>query len=771
MTAKVKSRVKLPSRSRNRSRSNGLRPPKQTAAPQISSHAADVVSLSKGLLSPAMKPADMLALQATIGNAAVNRMVGSHKTSGLPYARMGSTGRSKVPTVQATTSMNHDNGNGLIQRAPAGDALVIEKTHLRKSNKAGTAPRKLPSIFNQVGKAIKKNSVIELLEVEVKAGKNVTWQKAKHPDTDKIGFVRMSKVLATGKEPPSEIETPAGSTGVEKVAKLTKTLTGIVNGGSKIGTSVGTMLSASSKTEKDLAQVMLTKPEFANKWFLFGEKAGEDEAEALVESDLYNIEDVINKEWQTGFKAGGLATGAVGEVGGAIGGFLGMIQGLKKYHKSKGKVSDTVDMAVSQTTGSAGLVGGGLGALSKISGFVGAVTKSDTVKSISTSLQGTLGFFGSGLKTVKGAIETVVKVVKALKSGFASKGKSAWAKIKDFVEATADIAGSALGTVKSAIMTVVGVLKLLKSLPLFSSILGIVGSVIDLVTGALNLIKTIYDSVKLVVKLVKEFKLVKELKKDHYAETEARLPEILLDLEKAVLPPGKSVSEKDLEKNEEGIPTVKQQETTLAKYRQSDEGKQTEDYYADKVETHLVDQGLINTVKKRIKKAFWTIPGLIMDAFVSVVSIGGGLVSIGADIAAVASAPTGVGTAVAVATKTIASTVTTVLTGSAKLIKTAFGIGRIGVRKIKQYARDKGLANTNQDKTTAKKVERRKNTVKSLMMSVYDLEPAFFDFEKDAKRAQLRMEATGVDTVELYEKNGDPKEQAKMLMKALDNTG
>ena len=91
----------------------------------------------------------------------------------------------------------------------------------------------------------------------------------------------------------------------------------------------------------------------------------------------------------------------------------------------------------------------------------------------------------------------------------------------------------------------------------------------------------------------------------------------------------------------------------------------------------------------------------------------------------------------------------------------------MGVRKIKQFARDKGWAHTNQEKTTEKKMEKRKKTVLALMMGLDNLVPSSYDFEKGAKRAQLRIEATGVDPTELYAKNGEPVEQAKMLMKAL----
>lgn len=48
MPAKMRSRVKVRYNSRNRSGIDGVRPPKRTPIPQISSQAAEVVSQSKG---------------------------------------------------------------------------------------------------------------------------------------------------------------------------------------------------------------------------------------------------------------------------------------------------------------------------------------------------------------------------------------------------------------------------------------------------------------------------------------------------------------------------------------------------------------------------------------------------------------------------------------------------------------------------------------------------------------------------------------------------
>jgi len=120
-----------------------------------------------------------------------------------------------------------------------------------------------------------------------------------------------------------------------------------------------------------------------------------------------------------------------------------------------------------------------------------------------------------------------------------------------------------------------------------------------------------------------------------------------------------------------------------------------------------------------------------------------------------------------VATKTIASTVTSVLSGSLKGGKAIYKIGRVGLRKIKQFARVKGWAGTHQEKTSKKKLARNKETTKGLLMEVATLNPSAPDFETKATRTQLRLKATGVDLMALYEQNGEMGKQAKMIMEAL----
>ena len=66
------------------------------------------------------------------------------------------------------------------------------------------------------------------------------------------------------------------------------------------------------------------------------------------------------------------------------------------------------------------------------------------------------------------------------------------------------------------------------------------GSVVNLVTGALSLFNSINETVKLILKIKKDKKIVEELKKDDYAKTEADLTEKLLTMEKASQPAGKS---------------------------------------------------------------------------------------------------------------------------------------------------------------------------------------------------------------------------------------
>ena len=773
MSAKVKSPGKSRSKANNRPRKNGNKPHQALQKPAPSSQAAAAVAVSQtdDRSSPVLRPADVLALQATMGNAAVQRMLKAQRKRGQAVESVKSAPAQKnrpistLDAIQTAPATGRTNGSNLIQRAPMGKALVIKKTHLRKPNTAGTAPKKLPAIFNQVGKAISKGKTIELLTTKVMDGpKNVKWQKAIHPDSNKVGFVRMSKVLAKSTPTPATIGASEKATSVEQAGKLTAILSDIVNDGTEVGESIGDMLSARGKTEGDLAEVMLTKPEFANKWFLFSESGNENQAKELVKKDLAGIKDILGEKGQLGFKIGGLTGGLIGDTLGAFGGLLGMIEGCKKY-KSSTALGDKIDAALTTGGGLAAITTGVLGGLGKISGFVGDVAKNETVGTVFGTIKEAFGFLGSGVDTVKGTVETVVLVIKKIGEGLRQKGKSAGSKIKAFLEAAGEIASSALGTVKSGIETVAGVLKTIKSLPLVSSILGIVGSVIDLVTGTLDMVKSVYETVKLVIKIKKEKKLEEGLKNPEYESTDGALKTKLERMEQEAQPSGSTVTVKT---DKSGIPTIRQEETTLAKYLMYSGTKSTAGQkHAKDVQTHLKDRGLVGTVRKRINRAYSRLPELIVDGVAAGISIAGGLVSIGADIAAVASAPTGVGTAAALATKTIASTVTSVLSGSLKLGKALFKIARVGARKIKQFARDKGWAGANKDKTSGIKLARRKETIKALLLEVASLDPNDARFEDNAQRTQLRLKATGVDLMELFEQNGEPAEQAKMIMEAL----
>jgi len=717
MPTKVKSHAKSPNKAANRAKKSVNLPLQCAQKKPMSSQAAAAVAVNQARVGYTLnlRPTDVLALQTTMGNAAVQRLVKAQRARGQQSGGTMSPSGATIGTIQTTTVTGRTNTPGLIQRAPAGKALVVKKTHLRKPNRAGTALRKGPAIFNYVGRTIAKNKPIELLSATVKAGpNNIKWQKATHPDDPAVvGFVRMSKVLAkgpTGASGPATIAAPEKASDLEQAGKLSTILNDIINDGTGIGSSIGEMLSAKGKTEGDLAEVMLSKPEFRNRWCL-----------------------------------------------------LGMIDGIKKY-KGSADLGEKVEAVLGTGGGLASIASGVTGALGKITGFVGDVVKHEGVKTAFGSIKEFFGFIGSGIDMVKGGVETVVKIVKAIGGGLKNKGKSAASRIRAFLETAGDIAGSALGTVKSAIEMVAGFLKMIKSVPLVSSILGIVGSVIDLVTGTLDLIKSVYDTVKLVLQIRKEKKLKDEMTKGEYETAKGVLGAKLVRMEQEAQPSGGTPA---LEKDKEGNITVKQQETTLAKYLLHTGKTPPVEKDAKDVQKHLMDQRLVSVVHKRIKRAYSRLPELIVDGTAAAISIIGGLVSIGADIAAVASAPTGIGTAAAVATKTIASTVTSVLSGSLKVGKAIYKIGRVGLRKIKQFARNKGWAGTNQEKTSKKKLARNKETTKGLLMEVATLDPSAPEFQTKATRTQLRLKATGVDMMALYEQNGEMGEQAKMIMEAL----
>ncbi len=757
MPTRSRRRIKTTKTARNRVQTRKARQPKK-GSNQVASEQAQTttaIKLGKGARVANLKPSDVLALQATMGNSAVQRLVMGKNGITKPSAN----GNGGNPSPTSATG-------AIIQRAPAGGAIVVEKTHLRKPNKSGTGPRKGPALFNYLGKAVQANTRIELLGTKVSdKASNVTWQKARHPKTGKIGFVRMNKVLAPSMGAASTISGPKAPGTVDQVGKVAATIKNIIGDGSKIGISIGSMLSAKKKSEKDLAGVMLTKPEFRDRWFQFSEKGHKDQAEALVKKDLGGIKDVLGEGGQLGFKIGDLSTGIAGEALGAFGGLIGMIKGFKKYRGKEASLGDKIEGAIGAYTGISAMVKSGTGALSKVSGFVGGVVEDKAAKTLLGMGKEFFGFLGSGIDTLKGTVETSVKFIKMIAGAVKQKGKSAGSRIKTFLEAAMGVAGSALGTIKSGIATAAGFLKTLSALPLVSSIMGIVGSVIDLVTGALDLVKSIYETIKLVVKIKKEKEIEDQLKKGDFEKTEGELRPKLERMEHEAQPSG-GTPKRAVDK--EGRPTVKQQETTLAKYL-AHTGPRSAGVKQDAqdIQTHLMEQSLAAAVRKRIRRAYSRLPELIVDGIAASISIIGGLLSVGADIAAVATAPTGIGTAAAVATKTIASTVTSVLTASMKVGKAIYKIGRIGVRKLKQYARNKGWFGTNQEKTSEKKLARNKEATKALMLSIAKLDPKSPDFEAQASRAQLRFKAAGVDMTELFGKNGQPDEQAKLIMKAL----
>ena len=219
MPAKVKSPTKSRRKPRSRTGKNRNKPVQAPPSRPSASQAAVAVNQTKEVNSPGLKPADVLALQATMGNAAVQRLVQAQRSRGQHSngANIGHSGKNGKTGI--TPVNGRSNGSALIQKAPAGPAMVVEKTHLRKPNSAGTAPKKLPALFNQVGKAIKSGDKIELENTTVPStvppNGSVKWQLAKHPkDPTKKGYVRMSKVLAQGgTTPTAAIDDP------EKVGK------------------------------------------------------------------------------------------------------------------------------------------------------------------------------------------------------------------------------------------------------------------------------------------------------------------------------------------------------------------------------------------------------------------------------------------------------------------------------------------------------------------------------------------------------------------------
>ncbi len=102
--------------------------------------------------------------------------------------------------------------------------------------------------------------------------------------------------------------------------------------------------------------------------------------------------------------------------------------------------------------------------------------------------------------------------------------------------------------------------------------------------------------------------------------------------------------------------------------------------------------------------------------------------------------------------------------------KTIYSMLRVRAHKIKQFGREKGWKGFNKEKTLAAKNEKRKRDTIAIVQMVAGLKgynPPDEESNGVYERVKLRLEATGVDLQELFGKNGDPVEQAKMLMKAM----
>jgi hypothetical protein len=109
-----------------------------------------------------------------------------------------------------------------------------------------------------------------------------------------------------------------------------------------------------------------------------------------------------------------------------------------------------------------------------------------------------------------------------------------------------------------------------------------------------------------------------------------------------------------------------------------------------------------------------------------------------------------------------------------KAVAAGAEVGMVGVRTVKQVGRDKGWAGFNADKTTAKKIDRRRNDAQ-LMMNMVDrlpplpqrTDPTYAATIAQYKRVEALILATGVDMEALYELNGQGDEQFKLLVEAM----
>jgi len=654
--------------------------------------------------------------------------------------------------------------------------MITEKTHLRKPNSKGDAPRKLPKLFNMLKGALKPGDSIELLDTKSPADSPV-WQMAKHPETGENGFLRLTKVLATGATPPTTEEAKEKlKLDKDKIDYKTQAslLASIIGG---VGGVVGKVEDAQQKTLeayiKDLWDKDPDKVRDLSKIADPG-KTPKEVQDKAIEEWAKNNPDIVNTA--RGLTFGGLGVGAIGDVLSGFSSLFEIAQGSAKI--KEGGFQKKTEGHLMRIRGVGG-IGGALMGLGKKGGTALSTLAGDETgagKAFSSIAEG-FGALGGIIKVLKAPVDVVFVFFKGIRDAYNRSKKQVETKpgeaIKDAFTWLADLAKAAMGGVKGAFDTAKSVFAGIKTWwtaiknlakTLIGPIFGIVGAVLQLVTAAIDGIKLAINVITSIIKMVKDNETAKKIEDKDYQSEEKKLPHTIMNLPK---------SPQILKSSKSGKPSVVHLTDILNQYKEKPPEQKTEaaNKNYEKAQNYLVDRNLVDILKKRLSRAYSHIAEWIFDGLSILNSVAGALTTIILEIVSIAAAPTGVGFAIAQAAKSVSGIVFGAIGVILQVIKGVYSFSRWSGRGIKQLGREvgaklgiKGL------KTKSWKHEKRVNDTIAIMNMVADLadyDPADKESKGIYERVQLRLKAIGVDFRELYTNKDKPLKQAELIYQAM----
>ncbi len=334
---------------------------------------------------------------------------------------------------------------------------------------------------------------------------------------------------------------------------------------------------------------------------------------------------------------------------------------------------------------------------------------------------GVLSGLGKGLDAIKGFVGFWVNGIKTVVS--AVKVVQAWTKSKSGGEAIADLAANALATVQGVLDTAKGTIDgaraILDGFSLFSAVTAVMGIVTACISLVTTLINTFAESINLLKRGVQWLVSVivqRRLKKAGSAK--------------------ESREELKVRKELASISRKRKRRSTGA-----------------------------------VVQSLTVIGGNLLSA---VMSLG----SISFTIAGLASSWTGVGAVLGAGASMALNIASSITTLAASLGTKLAGVGVSAYRGGRQWLINvtagsskawlRSLAPESwREKTTEKKTERRANHAKVLLNMVAELPPYNKNVRQRYDTVLFYLKATGVDMEDLFAKNGQPAEQAQMLMKAM----